>query len=63
MLATMVRGLKKELAQVTEERDILKSSLRIRQGCKVKYAFVIEHRLVFSVSIPAHTSQRLIRLA
>ena len=60
MLATMIRGLKKELAQVTEERD-KKSSLRIRQGCKVKYAFVIERRLVFSVSMFAHTSQRFIR--
>ena len=63
MLATMIRGLKKELAQVIEERDILKISPRIRQGCKVKYAFVIERRLVFSMSMPAHTSQRLMRLA
>ena len=34
---------------MTEERDILKSGRVFRQGCKVKYAFVAEHRPIFSV--------------
>ncbi|MEP3431169.1 MAG: IS3 family transposase [Roseibium sp.] len=45
-----IRQLKRELARVTEERDNLKKSGRVlRQGCKVRYAFVAEHRSVFSV--------------
>ena len=59
-----VRMLKKELARVTEERDILKrvrplSAIGprtivervLRQGCKVRYAF-----------IDAHSSQHSIRV-
>lgn len=41
--------LKRELVRVTEERDILKKPPRIRQGCKVRYAFVVEHRDLFKV--------------
>ncbi|MBX3531592.1 MAG: IS3 family transposase [Rhizobiaceae bacterium] len=45
-----IRRLKKELARVTEERDILKKANRVfRQGCKVRYAFVAEHRHQFTV--------------
>ncbi|WP_421904996.1 IS3 family transposase [Mameliella sp.] len=45
-----IRRLKKELARVSEERDILKKGHRVfRQGCKVRYAFVAEHRGQFSV--------------
>jgi len=45
-----IRRLKRELARVSEERDILKKSHRVfRQGCKVRYAFVAEHRGQFSV--------------
>ncbi|MCA0422945.1 MAG: IS3 family transposase [Proteobacteria bacterium] len=48
--SAQIRRLKRELARVTEERDNLKKSGRVlRQGCKVKYAFVAEHRPVFSV--------------
>jgi len=44
------RRLKRELMRVTEERDILKKGRRVlRAGCKVKYAFVAEHRPRFSV--------------
>ncbi|MGB0507919.1 MAG: IS3 family transposase [Pikeienuella sp.] len=44
------RRLKRELVRVTEERDILKKAGRVlRQGCKMKYAFVAEHRPTFSV--------------
>ncbi|MEO1346997.1 MAG: IS3 family transposase [Pseudomonadota bacterium] len=40
-----VRRLKKELARVTEEREILKKANRVlRQGCKVRYAFIDAHR-------------------
>ncbi|MCP1167329.1 IS3 family transposase [Limimaricola litoreus] len=47
---TEIRRLKKELARVSEERDILKKANRVfRQGCKVRYAFVAEHRSQFSV--------------
>lgn len=36
--------------QVTEGRDILKKGNRVlRQGCKVRNAFVVEHRPLFSV--------------
>lgn len=36
-----IKRLKRELARVTEERDILKKSGRIlRRGCKVKYTFI-----------------------
>ncbi|WP_411958308.1 IS3 family transposase [Paracoccus homiensis] len=45
-----IRRLKRELARVSEERDILKKANRVfRQGCKVRYAFVAEHRGQFSV--------------
>ncbi|MBW3097187.1 IS3 family transposase [Pseudohoeflea coraliihabitans] len=45
-----IRRLKRELTRVTEERDILKKANRVfRQGCKVRYAFVVEHRPLFSV--------------
>ncbi|MCM2397887.1 IS3 family transposase [Rhizobium sp. S95] len=48
--AEEIRRLKRELARVTEERDNLKKSGRVlRQGCKVKYAFIAPHRLRFSV--------------
>ena len=48
--AAEIRRLKAELARVTEERDILKKSHRVfRQGCKVRYAFVAEHRRQFPV--------------
>jgi putative transposase len=43
-----IRHLKRELARVTEERDILKSGGVFRQGCKAKYAFVADHRPLFS---------------
>ncbi|MFD2855787.1 IS3 family transposase [Seohaeicola zhoushanensis] len=47
---TEIRRLKRELARVSEERDILKKANRVfRQGCKVRYAFVAEHRGQFSV--------------
>lgn len=43
-----IRYLKRELARMTEERDILKRSHRVfRQGCKVRDAFVAEHRHQF----------------
>ncbi|WP_080504548.1 IS3 family transposase [Granulibacter bethesdensis] len=45
-----IRQLKRELARVTEERDILKKSHRVfRSGCKVRYAFIAEHRDRFGV--------------
>ncbi|MCD1592223.1 MAG: IS3 family transposase [Qipengyuania citrea] len=45
-----IRQLKRELQRVTEERDILKKANRVfRQGCKVRYAFVAEHRTLFPV--------------
>ena len=45
-----IRRLKRELVRVTEERDISKKRpLDYRQGCKVKYAFVAEHRPIFSI--------------
>ncbi|MEP3108471.1 MAG: IS3 family transposase, partial [Hyphomicrobiales bacterium] len=45
-----IRRFKCELIPVTEERDILKKGHRIlRQGRKVRYAFVSEHRPLFSV--------------
>ncbi|MFG1375106.1 IS3 family transposase [Xanthobacter oligotrophicus] len=48
--AAEVRRLKRELQRVTEERDILKKGGRVlRQGCKVKYAFIAAHRLLFSI--------------
>ncbi|MCO6388232.1 IS3 family transposase [Aliihoeflea sp. 40Bstr573] len=48
--AAEIRRLKKELARVTEERDILKKANRVfRQGCKVRYAFVAQHRQQFKV--------------
>src|SRR5690606_3392636 len=48
--AAEIRRLKRELARVPEERDILKKSHSVfRQGCKVRYAFVAEHRQQFTV--------------
>ncbi|WP_374807254.1 IS3 family transposase [Pseudochrobactrum kiredjianiae] len=45
-----IRRLKQELARVTEERDILKKANRVlRQGCKMKYAFIKAHRVRFNV--------------
>ncbi|WP_157216114.1 IS3 family transposase [Flavisphingomonas formosensis] len=45
-----IRQLKRELARVTEERDILKKANRaFRQRCKVRYAFIAEHRDRFGV--------------
>jgi len=41
------QALKRELARVTEERDILENSRVVRQGCKVKYAFIALHRWNF----------------
>ena len=35
-----IRQLKRELARVTEERDILKSHRVFRPRCKVRYAFI-----------------------
>ena len=37
--------------RVTEERDISKGHRVFRQGCKVEYAFVAEHRPVFSICV------------
>ncbi|MCC0014688.1 MAG: IS3 family transposase [Rhodobiaceae bacterium] len=54
-----IRRLKRELTRVTEERDNLKKSGRVfRQGCKVKYAFVAEHRPLF----PVRTMCRCLRI-
>jgi putative transposase len=48
--ADEIRQLNKELARVTEERDILEKIDRVfRQRCKVKYAFVAQHQKQFSV--------------
>lgn len=48
--AAEIRRLKKELARVAEERDIVKKGHRVfRQGCQVRYAFVAEHRQQFNV--------------
>ncbi|WP_430475495.1 IS3 family transposase [Thalassospira lucentensis] len=45
-----IRRLKQELARITEERDILKKGNRVlRQGCKMRYAFIDQHRRVHSV--------------
>ncbi|WP_407681507.1 IS3 family transposase [Profundibacter amoris] len=44
------RRLKRELARVTEERDILKKANRIlRERCQMKYAFIEGHRPLFSI--------------
>ncbi|AXX97813.1 IS3 family transposase [Profundibacter amoris] len=44
------RRLKRELARVTEERDILKKGHRIlRERCQMKYAFIEGHRPLFSI--------------
>ena len=56
--AEEIRRLKKELARVIEERDILKKATEFRQGCKVKYAFVAQHQQRFSV----RTMCRLLRI-
>ncbi|MGR3660644.1 MAG: IS3 family transposase [Paracoccaceae bacterium] len=48
--ATENRRLKRELARVTEERDILKKANRIlRKRCQMKYAFIEGHRPLFSI--------------
>ena len=47
--AAEVRRLKREPQRVTEERDIPKSGRVLRHGCKVKYAFMAEHRRLFSI--------------
>ncbi|WP_370651166.1 IS3 family transposase [Cypionkella sp.] len=48
--ADEIRRLKRDLARVTEERDILKKANRIlRQGIPVRYAFIAENRLIFAV--------------
>ncbi|HEX7854506.1 MAG TPA: IS3 family transposase [Sphingobium sp.] len=45
-----IRQLKRDLARMTEERDILKKANRVfRQRCKVRYAFVAEHQGQFGV--------------
>ena len=44
-----IRRLKRELARVSEECDILQSHRVFRSGCKVRYAFVAEHRGQFSI--------------
>ena len=48
------RRLKRELSRMTEERDILKKIRALRKGCKVKCAFVAEHRPIFSVRRVCH---------
>ena len=56
-------------ARVTEERDILKKGHRVlRQGCKVRYAFVARRiarssRCGRCVAGLAHPPERLLRLA
>ncbi|WP_319531352.1 IS3 family transposase [uncultured Cohaesibacter sp.] len=48
--AAEIRRLKQELARVTEERDILKKANGVlRKGCKMKYAFIAQHRPEFSI--------------
>ncbi len=48
--AEEIRRLKKELARVTEKRDILKKRPRISRGMQIdSQAFVALHRLQFSV--------------
>jgi putative transposase len=48
--AAEIRRLKSEWMRVTEERDILKKGHRVlRARCKVEYAFVSQHRPMFSV--------------
>ena len=48
--ADEIRRLKRDLARVTEERDILKKGDRIlREGVPVRYAFIAENRLIFAV--------------
>ena len=49
-----IRRLKRELARVTEARNILRESHRVfRQGCKVRYALVVEqHPLPKRNAIP-----------
>ena len=48
--ADEIRRLKRDLARVTDERDILKKGDRIlREGVPVRYAFIAENRLIFAV--------------
>ncbi len=56
-----VRRLKRELQRVTEERDILRP--RTSPRCKVKYAFIAEHRPISirAMCAASRCSQRLLR--
>ncbi len=46
------KAVEARTGQVTEERDIQKKGHRVfRQGCKVRYAFVAEHRPLFPVRV------------
>jgi transposase-like protein len=48
--ATEIRRLKQELARVTEEREFLeKATAYFAKDAKMRYAFVGEHRPLFSV--------------
>jgi transposase/putative transposase len=48
---TEITRLKRELAHVTEERDILKKSGSVlRQGCMVKYGFIQTHQQEFRLT-------------
>ena len=63
-----IRRLKRGLARVTEERDILKKSDRVfRQRYKVKYAFIKAHRTHFNIRVhmpyASCLSERVLRLA
>ncbi len=40
--------LKRELARMTEERDILENGRVFRKGCKKKYACIAMHRPLFA---------------
>ncbi len=44
-----IRRLKRNLARVAEERDILKGVRILRQGFPERYAFIAENRLIFAV--------------
>ena len=59
-----LRKLRRELARVTEERDILKSDGLLRQGIALRYAFVQEH-LGFGHDVPRSlgVEGRVLRLA
>ncbi len=44
-----IRQLKRELLRMTEEGDIPKKPPRVSPGMQVRYAFVAEHRTLFSM--------------